>query len=433
MKLCILFRMKTHLNVTDALYFPFAHAKEHFTKAQKSEWLGRTVHYIVGALEYIPLLNYLVVAVELAALHLFAACQKMTAPAIKIELPVKFDQFSRWIDQQQGVLDAEPVGTFNDFTTWMDDVVDKMSKWMEQEETSYLWDTRLRGIIDLRDTFVKKLEALKAKPEAQGYDFSQWDQAYAKLPQERNGYKLCTALRTLISELKSLDLERQQILKNRAWLKELTVIAGAIRGQVVKYDFSGWDQALAKIPATDNPQVLAAALKTLCAELKKFDLERQQLIEGRIRQEIAKHPTQQFATWDDYFKFIGIDNFADQLGASKERLPAFGLTNLQDLERLQLNRFQPQIERLRQLECCKEFNREAAELLIRQIDVLSLAGDKQRQIEELKAYIGQQDHHMAWVNLKKMGIQNLSQFCDGHPEESAPHSLLQIGAVYSGR
>jgi hypothetical protein len=343
--------MKTHLNVTDALLFPFAHAKEHFTKAQKSEWLGRTVHYIVGTLEYIPLLNYLVVAVELAVLHLFAACQKMTAPAIKIDLPVKFDQFTLWMDEQHK----------------------NVTGFIESAKQNG-WGNRLRGIKAEFEEFKTRITGIIEDPRMQGYDFSQWQSCLTKL-----------------------------------------------------------DNSFKDRKATED-QLCANLLQTV-AELKPLDLNRQMFLEEKLRVELAKiPPAPQFNTWDDYFKFIGIVDFADQLGASKERLPAFGLTNLQDLEKLQLNRFQTQIERLNQLECCKAFNPQAAEPLIQQImEKLPRGNDKQRQINELKAYIGQQDHHMAWVNLKKMGIHTLSQFCDGHPEESAPSSLLQIGAVYSGR
>jgi len=437
LKYGILFAMK---NITDALLYPYSRAYDHFAQVPEANWNGRIVHVIVGLLECIPVINYAIVSIDLVVSRILANIHTYNAKRSLI-LPVKLDQFSQGLDALLPAIDAAPAEKFDQMTVWLDTQLDVMKDWAE-DSTNSLWDRRLNPLRRIRNAIHEEIQKLKLITPS--YNFSPWETSLPTIRGDESGHGLCVLLRTSIGELKTFDQSRQAILRNAAKLPQLEGLFQQIQQQVralpEDYDFSQWQEAINRVPATQDAQELARGLKELIATLKTLDCLRQATLEDRLRAELVTiPPVQIFTSIDAYLRFLGVTEvvkddgrvFLPELGAYRESIALYGLQTMEDLACLNINRFQEAILQLKKATICQRYGCEEFYQQILQAcqgapenDAL----DKERQVQELKAYFAQWGIHKAWtVNLLNQGVTTLSQFC---AREDLTQNLYEIGINY---
>lgn len=125
------------MKVSEALFYPYSQAQAHFKQAAHSEWKNWTVHYVVGALECIPIINYLVVLVDLAVKALFKKAPEVPArPTPKIELRIlNFDTFV----ERFGISFETPL------QLKLKEIQENQNLWTEDRE-NMVWGRRVRVI-----------------------------------------------------------------------------------------------------------------------------------------------------------------------------------------------------------------------------------------------------------------------------------------------
>ncbi len=125
------------MKVLEALFYPYSQAQAHFKQAAHSEWKNWTVHYVVGALECIPIINYLVVLVDLAVKALFKKAPEVPArPTPKIELrTLNFDTFV----ERFGISFETPL------QLELKEIQENQNLWTEDRE-NMVWGRRVRVI-----------------------------------------------------------------------------------------------------------------------------------------------------------------------------------------------------------------------------------------------------------------------------------------------
>lgn len=437
LKYGILFAMK---NVTDALLYPYSRAYDHFAQVPQANWNGRIVHVIVGLLECIPVINYAIVSIDLVVSRILATLHTYNAKRSLI-LPVKLDQFSQGLDALLPAIDAAPAEKFDQMTVSLDTLLEEMGNWND-EATNPSWDMKLRRLRDIRAAIHGEIQ--KLKPITPGYDFSPWEDSLPTITGHESGHGLCVLLRTSIGDLKTFDQKRQAVLLNAAKLPQLEELFQQIQQRVralpQDYDFSQWEEAINRVPTTQDAQELARGLKELIATLKTLDLPRQATLEDRLRAELATiPPVQIFTSIDDYLRFLGVTEvvkgdgrvFLPELGAYRENIALYGLQTMEDLAYLNINRFQEAILQLKKATICQRYGCEEfyqQTLQACQGAPENDALDKERQVQELKAYLSQLYIHKAWtVNLPGTGVTTLSQFC---ARKDLIQDLNQIGINY---
>jgi hypothetical protein len=421
LKYGILFAMK---NVTDALLYPYSRAYDHFAQVPAANWNGRIVHVIVGLLECIPVVNYAIVPIDLFLSRIFAAIHTYKAKW-SLDLSVKLDQFSQGLNALIPAIDAEPAEKFDQMTEWLDKQLGEMQEWND-EQTNPSWDMKLRRLRDMRASIHGEIQ--KLKPLTPSYNFTVWEDSLPAITGHEGGHSLCVLLRTSIGIMKGFDQQRQAILRNAAKLPQLQDLFQQIRDRVAAlpqdYDFAQWQEAMNRVPTTENAQELARGLKDLIATLQTLDLSRQAVLEEKLRTElVAIPPVQIFTSMDDYLRFLGVTEavrengkvFLPELGIYRENVGLYGLQTMEDLACLNINRFQEAILQLKKATICRRYGCEEfySQVLqscqgVPENDAL----DKARQLKELKSYLSQQYLHKAWtVNLPAKGVTTLSQFC----------------------
>lgn len=136
-------------NVTEAIFYPYVQAKDHFMEAAELPWKEAVVILARGALKSIPLLNYLVILVEKAVSHFFYR------PPV-LPLPFKFDRVTIWLnDKLGGIQNFESA----DDTKWdmrVRKIRDVIKSMLGQLETA-AHESRLKALSDDRNIRGKPL------------------------------------------------------------------------------------------------------------------------------------------------------------------------------------------------------------------------------------------------------------------------------------
>ncbi len=144
------------MKLSDILYLPYSQAHSHFKQAAHSEWKGRTVHRIVGALEYIPLLNYLIVLVDLAVQRFFKSKPSEPRPSEPLRPHPSLQQF---LQTHQIQLPKTPL-----LETVLD-IEGCIGEWDESKPPSDIyWNSRIRVLGQQISKLDGKVDAEKLKP-----------------------------------------------------------------------------------------------------------------------------------------------------------------------------------------------------------------------------------------------------------------------------
>ncbi len=133
------------MKVSEVLLYPYSRAQMHFKEAARSEWKGRTVHYVIGVLEFIPIINYLVLLVDLAVRPVFKKAPDVH-PRLTPQIEFRSLNFDTFVERF-GISFETPL------QAKLKEIQQNQSHWTEQQD-NVAWDRRVRP---MRKTVVELL------------------------------------------------------------------------------------------------------------------------------------------------------------------------------------------------------------------------------------------------------------------------------------
>lgn len=168
------------MKVTELLYFPYSQAQSHFKQAAQSEWKGWTIHTIVGALEYIPILNYLIALVDLVVQSFFKA--KFFEFETKDNSSVRSNSDNSTADLKLDEFLKTHSISLSPRLEALQKIVNDHSTWTEDKQDTKAWERRPRPIKLLQED-LKKLEiTIEGNPYEDPYQvFQNIKEEHAKL------------------------------------------------------------------------------------------------------------------------------------------------------------------------------------------------------------------------------------------------------------
>lgn len=225
------------MRLTDVLYLPYSQAHFHFKQADNSEWKGRIVHKVVGALEYIPVLNYLIVIVDLVVQRLFKSNPPKPDP---VTLPKAIQQanLDDFLRTHRIELPKTPL-----LQTILE-IEDKTRDWDESIlATDVYWISRARPLGDHISKLNGQVEECKLKP--------------LKDSCRKDPLQVFKDLKILLAELKGAEEENNQLLLQELRAQFATLNFPQIgsfselmtsMGFVDKVRIGGYEWSMAKLP-----------------------------------------------------------------------------------------------------------------------------------------------------------------------------------------
>ncbi len=397
-----------------ALY-PYQRANDHFkAAAQLTMWEGRwAVHYVVGCLERIPILNYLIVLVDLVVSAFFQSQKPVVPgeavpPPMEILTPPNVESFlaEHQIELEDSELAEEIAHLQEQQKTWT------------EEETHAAWAMRVRGIKgsinSLIDVWVNK--------------------------------------KVLEESRKKLENIKEKLNKE---------------GTDIKSSFEEYRIELESISKIEKKQKEECLL--------------------HVQEGFSKLAVPTFRSLKEYLTFLVIENYS-LLGCRRETFKERGLETMADMDCLQLQRWNKVVLTLEQFaiilnhhspsgsqksslrKACANFlngffnqltqetkkdffnvqfqvlyddflreENKLEEALRGEFSLDSLSGfivffkdfNKKWQIEELKAYLGQQGGHGAWQSIKlSEPTMTLAGYCNLHGI-TEPSQLYQLDVAFN--
>lgn len=342
----------------------------HFKEAARSEWKGRTVHYVVGVLECIPIINYLVLLVDLAVKPVFKKASDVhPRPTPQIELStLNFNTFvERFKISFETPLQAK-----------LKEIQQNQSHWTEQQD-NVAWDRRVRP---MRKTVVELLALVN-------------DDSLKNLQQNRelSPYEFYLELKEICARLQKTEQNVEQQIRQTA-MDAFRQIQFPMIESVDAYVYSlGFKTPAEFRTYYDVQQTLLSerGIKTVidldCLGLRKWDEDLQML---KVFQSLLKHGIgeEQFLTYRDTLR--------GRLRGD-ENVPVPLDDNVWD---------------------------ESIDSLTQQFEKFSLL----RQKELLKTYLNQYRGHEVWQLANDNPNMGLQEFCQLHQIQT-PSGCYSLGVV----